>query len=67
MTSAWHGTSTHETGEFARARAKAERDATIRRHRAVRTVAWQAVDHDDYLRLLAMLGLDGEAGSRHGR
>ncbi len=67
MTAAWHGTSTHEVGEFARARAKAEVDATIRRDRAVRTVAWQATDHEDYLRLLAMLGLDSEAGRLHGK
>ena len=66
MTSARHGTSTHEVGEFARARAKAEIDANIRRDRAVRTVAWQAVDHEDYVSLLAMLGLDGDAVRRHG-
>ena len=64
---AWHGISTHEVGEFAKARARAEVDATIRHDRAVRTVAWQAVDREDFLRLLEMLGLDGEAGSRHGR
>lgn len=50
-------------GEFARSRARAERDATIMRSRAVRTVTEQAVDDADLSSLLAMLGLDEPDGT----
>jgi hypothetical protein len=56
VTPAWH--TTHEYGEFAKARAHAEHEALILRGRAVRTVAYQSVDADDCRRLLSMLGLD---------
>jgi hypothetical protein len=49
-------------GEFARARARAELDATIMRGRAVRTVAEQAVDAADLHSLLSMLGLEESDG-----
>jgi hypothetical protein len=50
-------------GEFARARARAEAEAMTLRVRAARTVAGQALDHEDYTRLLAMLGLQ-DSGPR---
>lgn len=63
------GAARREHGEFARARARAEIDATIMRGRAVRTVAEQAVDAADLHSLLSMLGLeesDGTATLRSG-
>jgi hypothetical protein len=62
MTWAWDGTSGHEPGEFARARVRAELDAMVLRGKAIRTVAGHAVDHEDFRRLLLMLGLDDETG-----
>jgi hypothetical protein len=56
----------HEHGEFAKARAQAECQALILRERAVRTIAYQAVDVEDCRRLLSMLGLDGDVRSRGG-
>ena len=53
----------HGHGEFARARAQAELDATIMRGRAVRTVSEQAVDDADLQSLLSMLGLDQTDGT----
>lgn len=64
MTWAWHSSSPHEDGEFARARAQARVDVLALRGRAVRTVAEQAVDADDFRRLVAMLGLDDEPGGQ---
>lgn len=58
MTWPWHEASLYRSGEFAKARAKAEVDALAMRDRAARTVAQQAVDADDYRRLVSMLGLD---------
>lgn len=46
------------TGEFARARAKAEQDVSVLRERAARTVAGQAKSAEDLRGLLAMLGLE---------
>lgn len=46
-----------ESGQFAKARALAQRDITIQRDRAARTVASHAVDAEDCSRLLSMLGL----------
>lgn len=66
MTWLRHDAPVHEAGEFARARARAEVDALALRGRAVRTVAGQAFDNEDFHRLLAMLGLDDETGRRHG-
>jgi hypothetical protein len=63
MTWPWHGVTLNRAGEFARARARAEVDALAMRDRAVRTVAEQSVDADDYRRLLSMLGLDHEVQS----
>lgn len=65
MTGARHGTSLHEHGEFAKARAQAHSDEIVLRGRAVRTVADQAVDAEDLSSLLSMLGLDNEGGKRH--
>jgi hypothetical protein len=53
------GSPAHGAGEFAKARARAESELMVRRVRATRTVAGQAVDGEDCARLLAMLGLDG--------
>jgi hypothetical protein len=52
----------HTGSEFARSRAQAEADAEIMRDRAVRTVTGQAVDAEDLLSLLAMLGLERAYG-----
>ena len=60
---------THGHGEFAKARARAELDDSIMRHRAMRTVADQARDPEDLHSLLSMLGLeepDGTATLRSG-
>lgn len=46
------------SGEFARARAEAELATQALRARAARTVTGQAINDDDRLRLLSMLGLD---------
>jgi hypothetical protein len=65
MTWPQHGVTLHRAGEFAEARAKAEVEASAMRDRAVRTVAEQAVDADDYRRLLSMLGLDQDTQRPH--
>lgn len=65
MTLARHGTSIHEHGEFAKARAQAHSNELVQRGRAVRTVADQAVDAEDFSSLMAMLGLDKEVGQHH--
>jgi hypothetical protein len=50
--------------EFAKSRARAQRERTDQRDRAVRTVARQARDRDEFTGLLSMLGLDdGRGGS----
>ena len=56
MTQAWQ--TTHEHGEFARARAHAEHTTLVLRGRAVRTVAYRSMDAEDCRLLLSMLGLD---------
>jgi hypothetical protein len=53
----------HEPGEFARAQTRARIELMAVRGRAVRTVADQAVDPDDFHSLLSMLGLDADADS----
>lgn len=58
--------SAHRPGEFARARARAETDVMSLRVRAARTVAGQAIDDEDFTRLVSMLGLD-DACVRQGR
>lgn len=50
-------------GEFARARAQAEKDTGLLRIRAARTVAGHASDPEDRSQLLAMLGLDDPPGT----
>jgi hypothetical protein len=50
--------------EFAKSRVRAQRERTDQRDRAVRTVARQARDLDEFTGLLSMLGLDdGRGGS----
>jgi hypothetical protein len=44
--------------EFARSRARAQRERTDQRDRAVRTVARQARDRNEFTGLVSMLGLD---------
>lgn len=49
--------------QFAKSRARAQRERTDHRNRAVRTVAGQARDRDEFTGLLSMLGLDdGQRG-----
>jgi uncharacterized protein DUF6292 len=48
--------------EFALSRARAQRELTDQRNRAVRTVARLAHDKDEFTGLLSMLGLDDEHG-----
>jgi hypothetical protein len=48
--------------QFASARARAERERTDQRNRAIRTVAGQAHDRDEFTGLLSMLGLDDGQG-----
>lgn len=50
------------TSEFAKSRARALRERADQRDRAVRTVAGQARDRDEFTGLLAMLGLDDGQG-----
>jgi hypothetical protein len=50
--------------EFAKSRVRAQQERTDQRDRAVRTVARQARDRDEFTGLLSMLGLDdGRGGS----
>jgi uncharacterized protein DUF6292 len=50
--------------QFAKSRVRAQRERTDHRNRAVRTVARQARDRDEFTGLLSMLGLDdGRGGS----
>ena len=50
--------------QFASGRARAERERTDQRDRAIRTVARQAHDRNEFTGLLSMLGLDdGQGGS----
>jgi hypothetical protein len=50
--------------QFAKSRARAQRERTDHRNRAIRTVAGQARDRDEFTGLLSMLGLDnGEGGA----
>lgn len=51
------------TSEFAKSRARAQRERTDHRNRAVHTVAGQARDRDEFTGLLSMLGLDDGHGS----
>jgi hypothetical protein len=51
----------HPRSHFVEARARAERERTDQRERAVRTVAGQARDRTEFTALLSMLGLDGPA------
>jgi hypothetical protein len=48
--------------EFAKSRARAQRELTDHRNRAVRTVARQARDSNEFTGLLSMLGLDDAPG-----
>jgi len=48
--------------QFAKSRARALRERTDHRDRAVRTVAGQARDRDEFTGLLSMLGLDSGQG-----
>lgn len=48
--------------QFVNSRARAQRERTDHRDRAIRTVAGQARDRDDFVGLLAMLGLDDSDG-----
>lgn len=61
MTRVQHGRPRHPLGEFTEARAQAQRDETTQRGRAVRTVAGQSLDIDDFTSLLSILGLDDTA------
>ena len=50
--------------QFAKSRVRAQRELTDHRNRALRTVARQARDRDEFTGLLSMLGLDdGQGGS----
>jgi hypothetical protein len=51
----------HQQGDFARARAEAERAESVERVRAARTVVGNSRNPDDRDRLLSMLGLPGQA------
>lgn len=48
----------HPHADFVASRARADRDLITQRTRAVRTVAGQARDRDEFTGLLSMLGLD---------
>jgi hypothetical protein len=48
--------------QFTNSRARAQQELTDNRTRAVRTVAGQARDRDEFVGLLAMLGLDNAEG-----
>jgi hypothetical protein len=48
--------------QFANSRARAQRERTDHRNRAIRTVAGQARDREEFIGLLAMLGLDDPNG-----
>lgn len=57
MTFARHATPEQEHGRFAEARAAEKVHNSVQNRRAARTVAHHAVDTQDCMRLLAMLGL----------
>lgn len=57
MTFARHATPEPDHGRFAEARAAEKVHNSLQNHRAARTVAHHAVDTQDCMHLLAMLGL----------
>ena len=69
MIRAWQTGTSREDSSFEKARAQERLVTVVTNGKAVRTVARQAVDADDYRRLVSMLGLDEdpESGARVGR
>ena len=62
MTQTEHDTAQGPTSRFTESRARAQRERTDHRNRAIRTVAGQARDRDEFTGLLSMLGLDDGPG-----
>ncbi|MFL6143193.1 MAG: hypothetical protein ACJ72N_15175 [Labedaea sp.] len=69
MIRAWHTGTSREDSSFEKARAQERLETVVMNGKAVRTVAHQAVDANDFRRLVSMLGLDenGEGVTRAGR
>ena len=63
MIRAWHTGTSREDSSFEKARAQERLETVVTNGKAVRTVAHQAVDADDFRRLVSMLGLDEDAES----
>lgn len=69
MIRAWQTGTPREDSSFEKARAQERLVTVVTNGKAVRTVARQAVDADDYRQLVSMLGLDEdpESDARVGR
>lgn len=63
MIRARHTGTSREDSSFEKARAQERLETVVTNGKALRTVARQAVDADDFRRLVSMLGLDEDAES----